>query len=105
MGKRFAMDQSFVYCGSSCEVCPRLRDGSCEGCLGELVVDSCRRCEVRICCGSRGIPHCGLCDEYPCVKVDDLYARWTRDGFAEGAAYCRLKLDTINAQRKTPIDG
>ena len=43
----------------------------CRGCRSELlyVHPGCRECEIRACADSRGLQHCGECDEAPCERL------------------------------------
>jgi hypothetical protein len=45
-------------------------DGICTSCKGERCGNP--GCTVRICAQEKGVEMCALCDEYPCVKFDDL---------------------------------
>lgn len=44
---------------------------TCRGCRsGALYIhDGCARCDIRACADEKGIPHCGLCAEFPCGRL------------------------------------
>jgi hypothetical protein len=51
---------------------------TCGGCLSVDAVpfSSCRDCWVRTCVLSKGIAHCGLCDQYPCAELEKVQAQY-----------------------------
>ena len=50
-------------------------DIKCGGCFatGERLFKFCEICEVRRCGYGRNIENCAYCDEFPCVKLSDLW--------------------------------
>ncbi len=49
-------------CGMLCSCCAEKDKYGCEGCLS----DNSGECEIKVCCDKKGIPHCGLCCDFPC---------------------------------------
>ena len=50
-------------------------DINCEGCFasGESLFKFCGTCAVRACGFERNVRNCAYCDEFPCVKLSDLW--------------------------------
>jgi len=50
-------------------------DINCGGCFatGERLFKFCEICEVRRCGRATNIENCAYCDEFPCVKLSDLW--------------------------------
>lgn len=44
---------------------------TCQGCRSDVLYihAACAQCRFRDCAGAKGIAHCGLCDEFPCVPL------------------------------------
>lgn len=44
---------------------------TCGGCRSDLLYihRGCARCDIRACADDKGIPHCGLCPEFPCSRI------------------------------------
>ncbi len=53
------------FCGDYCGKCPNF-GLSCDGC-GPL---SKPECHFILCCLERHIPHCGLCEDFPCEALN-----------------------------------
>jgi hypothetical protein len=51
---------------------------SCSGCLSVdgPVFATCKDCWVRQCVLSKGIAHCGLCDQFPCAELERVQAQF-----------------------------
>lgn len=93
------MSEMIAYCGLVCSSCPSFlttknnddiarektatmyaklygfnlkpEDINCDGCLsveGRLI-EYCQTCEIRRCCGQKGLENCALCAEQPCEKL------------------------------------
>lgn len=45
-----------------CSSCADKDKCGCDGCLS----NNSGECEIKICCKSRGLQHCGLCSDFPC---------------------------------------
>lgn len=45
---------------------------TCQGCRSDklYIHPRCAQCEIRACTDERGIPHCGLCLEFPCQRIE-----------------------------------
>jgi hypothetical protein len=45
---------------------------TCRGCRSDALYihPGCARCEIRACADGRGVLHCGLCDEFPCERLE-----------------------------------
>lgn len=52
-------------CGILCGECSFKESTGCRGCVN-LEQPFWGECEVKICCESKELEHCGLCDEFPC---------------------------------------
>lgn len=89
-----------VYCGNNCVLCPKFADSSCGGCRTDNVAGDCRGCAPRNCCRERKLDNCGLCSEYSCEKTEAMYAKWTANGFAQGAVICKAILEAQKAGRR-----
>jgi len=50
-------------------------DINCEGCFasGEKLLKFCETCAVRRCGYGKNVENCAYCDEFPCVKLTDLW--------------------------------
>lgn len=50
-------------------------DINCEGCLSDSgnIFSHCRVCEIRSCCGEKGLVSCAQCDDYSCEKLEFLF--------------------------------
>jgi len=88
-------NQSLVYCGNNCTICPKFKDNIYAGCLTDQVFGECLKCEPRSCCRDKQLPNCAFCRQYPCNKINKMYEKWTLHGFGEGAVICRGILDNI----------
>jgi len=56
-----------AFCGVYCGKCPNYPD-KCRGCLPQDHMD----CYFVKCCLGKDIEHCGLCEEFPCKKLNDF---------------------------------
>ena len=83
-------------CGECCDGCAKRESGLCRGCIA---TDG--RCEewaasgrypVFACCEVHGAAFCGLCSEFPCLRLPEML-HWRPDCIAElrahAAAYRR----------------
>lgn len=89
---------------------------SCGGCLNVNAVPfaTCKDCYVRECVLSKGIAHCGLCDQYPCAELERVQAQFdgleklsetmSEEEFAEFVApYCQSR-ERISSAVRRPWD-
>ena len=53
-------------CGICCESCGRREEVKCKGCLNMKKTFWGGECEVKTCCESKTLNHCGECPEFPC---------------------------------------
>ena len=53
----------------------RPEDILCVGCWSdkEPIFAHCRECDYRLCAKKRGLPHCALCADYPCEKLEQFF--------------------------------
>lgn len=61
---------AYGYCGMPCALCSRYRtEGTsrCPGCSHDGYYTE--PCKVHHCIREKGLAHCGLCGEFPCVKL------------------------------------
>jgi hypothetical protein len=44
---------------------------TCRGCRSDVLYihPGCAECEIRACADRRGLPHCGLCGDFPCGQL------------------------------------
>jgi hypothetical protein len=74
------------YCGyDGCPECSRYKS-TCDGCLAgpdAKMGPFASTCAVRICNLERKLVNCAYCNEYPCEKLDVLYAGWSGFGDAK----------------------
>lgn len=61
-----------AYCGVDCAVCTDFTAGKCPGCRQSQWPNG-DACPPIPCCQSRGIAHCGQCDEFPCTAMAEFY--------------------------------
>jgi hypothetical protein len=86
---------------------------SCSGCLSldGTVFATCKDCWVRNCVLSKGIAHCGLCDQYPCAELERVQAQYDglekmaetlpEDQFAEFVLpFCQVRERLASAVRR-----
>lgn len=59
-------------CGVCCNSCDRKAEVNCNGCLNIDKPFWGGKCEVKSCCESKGLNHCGECDEFPCDIVASM---------------------------------
>lgn len=97
------MSKMIAYCGLVCTDCPTFlatqndndnarretaayyaeqfgldfkpEDINCDGCLsvGGKLIAYCQTCEIRQCCGEKGLDNCALCDDESCEKLEKFY--------------------------------
>lgn len=67
----------------------------CDGCISvdRRLASFCSECHVRICGVGKGVDNCGLCDEYPCKKLEKVW-KWIRTPEA------KARLDEIKRSHK-----
>jgi len=61
---------AYGYCGMPCALCTRYRTegkSRCPGCSHDGYYTE--PCKVHRCIREKGLDHCGLCGEFPCVKL------------------------------------
>jgi hypothetical protein len=61
-------------------------DIPCEGCHSGRLHAFCARCPVRSCARGRGLGNCAGCGEYPCGRLEALWASWTEASPVEARA-------------------
>jgi len=51
----------------------------CDGCLTDegRQIGYCSACEIRACAVERGVVNCGHCTDYPCEKLEVIFAHTT----------------------------
>ncbi len=47
----------------------------CYGCFAtdKKMMEFCRQCRIRNCGVEKGVENCAYCDEYPCLKLEELW--------------------------------
>lgn len=89
---------------------------SCAGCMSVEgpVLATCKDCWVRQCAMSKGIAHCGVCDQYPCAELERVQAQYDgleklaetmpEEEFAEFVLpYCQVR-DRLSSAIRRPWD-
>lgn len=111
----------YGYCGMPCALCNRNRTegpSKCTGCsYGGYYGDSCK---IKKCCEAKRHPHCALCEEYPCPRIQhledfgnlDTSGCWAdiaddiqRKGFEDWHQALKRKSDMLTAALETYNDG
>lgn len=59
-------------CGIKCDSCERKEEVGCTGCLTMKKTFWGGECEVKTCCESKELNHCGECEEFPCEMVSTM---------------------------------
>ena len=59
-------------CGVCCDSCERKQDVNCRGCINMETPFWGGVCGVKSCCESKGLNHCGECDEFPCEMLSTM---------------------------------
>lgn len=90
-----------AYCGLNCETCDiykatvidredykdelasrfstpefviTVEDISCKGCLTkQQLFKYCTECDIRACAASKNTENCGVCDDYPCDRLNKAF--------------------------------
>jgi hypothetical protein len=93
-----AADKYIAYCGYDCST-DNAYPTACPGCLADdekQTRTGTINCKVRACSRKKGNANCGLCGEYPCEKLEDMFADWKRSGWAEEAEAAKAVLDEVH---------
>lgn len=67
------MDYAYGYCGMPCALCTRYRTAGksrCPGCSHDGYYTE--PCKVHHCCREKQLDHCGLCGDFPCVRLGKM---------------------------------
>lgn len=67
------MDEPYGYCGMPCALCTRYRTAGtsrCHGCTLDGYYT--QPCKVHACCRTKGLAHCGVCADFPCLKLGKM---------------------------------
>ncbi|SFD03455.1 DUF3795 domain-containing protein [Clostridium uliginosum] len=59
-------------CGVCCNSCKRKEKVNCAGCTNISVPFWGGSCKVKSCCETKGLNHCGVCDEFPCDMLSNM---------------------------------
>jgi hypothetical protein len=91
-------------------------DLMCNGCLSMEgpVLAACKDCWVRQCVLSKGIAHCGLCEQFPCAELERVQAQYdgleklaesmSEEEFAEFVLpFCQVR-ERLSAAVRRPWD-
>jgi hypothetical protein len=89
MEARLLLGVCGLYCGACYHCCASLLDGrhlleeaarqgkspeqfTCRGCRSDALYihPGCAQCEIRACAEEKGVLHCGLCDAFPCERLE-----------------------------------
>ena len=64
--------EKLSFCGIYCGSCKNYKQNyNCMGCRTEKeLLDD---CPTRTCFMSKGLLHCGLCDDFPCDMLNEFY--------------------------------
>ncbi|MCI1931865.1 MAG: DUF3795 domain-containing protein [Clostridia bacterium] len=66
-------------CGISCNACGRKTEVNCKGCIHMEKPFWGGKCEVKSCCESKKLNHCGECKDFPCEVVSLLGTEYGYD--------------------------
>ncbi len=69
----------------------------CDGCHSDRLHGFCVRCPPRLCAKERGLANCGVCRDYPCRKLNELYDSWVESSPAEARANLGRIRSTLRA--------
>ncbi len=58
-------------CGVVCSECDYREQFNCSGCVN-IAVPAWGQCEVKICCENKKLQHCGECDTFPCMQLNQF---------------------------------
>lgn len=64
---------AYGYCGMPCALCSRYRTAGaskCSGCSQEGYYTE--PCKVHYCCKEKQLAHCGMCTEFPCIRLSKM---------------------------------
>ncbi len=67
------LDYAYGYCGMPCALCTRYRTNGksrCPGCSHDGYYTE--PCKVYRCCKENQITQCGLCKDFPCIKLGKM---------------------------------
>lgn len=75
-------------CGVRCNSCERKERVNCKGCINMEAPFWGGVCQVKTCCETRGLNHCGECGAFPCAMLSTM---GIEEGFdpAPKLAQCR----------------
>jgi len=59
-------------CGILCSECEYREKLKCEGCVHILKPFWGESCPVKACCEDKNLKHCGECDEFPCLLLNQF---------------------------------
>ncbi len=59
-------------CGVDCTQCERKEEVHCLGCNAMTLPFWGSSCEVKACCESKQLLHCGVCEEFPCEMCANM---------------------------------
>jgi len=48
----------------------------CDGCHSERLHGFCVKCPPRLCARGKRLANCGVCGDFPCGKLEELYGMW-----------------------------
>jgi hypothetical protein len=88
-----------------CSSCSEKDKCGCEGCLS----DSSGDCEIKVCCENKGIPHCGMCSDFPCDLLRNTSFDESDGDDGERILNCKKWADEANSRKyfykKSIIEG
>lgn len=58
-------------CGILCSECPAKVNNECDGCE-KIENPFWGVCDVKNCCQSKSLEHCGLCADFPCEDLNSM---------------------------------
>ncbi|MDX9955957.1 MAG: DUF3795 domain-containing protein [Anaerolineae bacterium] len=68
------MDPQLIgMCGAYCGACAWKEPTNCPGCLTSRSQMFWGVCAVARCALERGLPHCGLCTDLPCARLQSFF--------------------------------
>lgn len=77
---------NITACGENCSGCPKMKNGSCPGCIkADGYVPAWKesgRCRIHACVKEHNAVFCGVCSRFPCDNATKLI-HWKNDPVSE----------------------
>lgn len=87
-------------CGLDCESCTRREEYGCGGCTEMTDGYWGSKCEIKQCCESKHLEHCGLCREFPCEVLREFCYDEEFGDNGERLMNCKKCIDETRSKRE-----